>query len=890
MHKVSRSLLLASALAFSGLTAACEGDTVLPTQTGIQSITLTPPTATINVGNTIQLAVSVVADASTAKTVTYTSSSGAVATVDPAGKVTGVAVGTATIIATSTADPNQAAASIITVQAANPGNTNPSIAINTVTDVNGNPVTLGNVNGQINVTVNTSGGGLIEVFLSTACTTNTIGATDVAVATQQATSAQAGTVTLSFNTAQLTAANAARFANGNYCIKTRLTNGTVVVIATNTVPLTLNNANVFNGTLAFATVTGGATSAVSSNNGLNYNQGTLTATLNPVIFTGSSPAVFITGYLTKNGTQAGAPAADQMFTVPVTNGVATIVFQDTATFPAAGGSNSIARYTSLDAGDTLYVTAATDAAGNPISVGTSAYPIASARGVRIDNEAPVVAGANFAVTAPNGYVGAAYTFASGTTGTPVSDAGVGAVTTTYYVGAASATGFTTANSCDTTGLTAATKGSDLTNTQVTTADRAKVVIADALGNKVCKDVSVTTNAGPTATFGVDKSAPLATATTANNGVTNATGYKAGSNQNFSFVYNDSGSAGFSATQPLSGTLVRNFAIATAADCQLGTFSSTALTCVAAPITINAGNTFGVPPNAGGSIQMTNGTAGLDSSNAYYTITVFPVDQAGNTGPTVTRIAAYDTIAPAVAAPTASPNPVAALGAVTLTATATDNLDLATMKGSLVYATAPAPIAGPAATSFGTLFDATMVKSAPATATISNVYRGLQSTTAGVIQNNAALPFATLTVTDVGTNSATSTQSAVTSSTSVPMLLSTAVTMSVTPTSGNPSTSQATTTLTFNLSGSALDIPFQSQVFTQLDVYKLAGGALTKLTTVAVTPTSYTTTTTNGGTIRVYTYVLTGIPLTAATTNSLYVVGANATGDAVISPVITIVNP
>ena len=46
MHTVSRSLLLASVLAFGGLTAGC-GDTVNPNQppAGVQSITLTPTSA-----------------------------------------------------------------------------------------------------------------------------------------------------------------------------------------------------------------------------------------------------------------------------------------------------------------------------------------------------------------------------------------------------------------------------------------------------------------------------------------------------------------------------------------------------------------------------------------------------------------------------------------------------------------------------------------------------------------------------------------------------------------------------------------------------------------------------------------------------------------------------
>jgi hypothetical protein len=894
MHKFSRSLLLAGVLAFGTLTAAC-GDkvTVAGEPTGVQSVTVTPPAATIIVGESITLAASVTADAATAKTVTWSTSNAATATVDATGKVTGVKAGNVTITATSTADPSKAAASAVTVQGG-PVVITPSIAINSVTQ-GGAPVNLGATAGQIDVTVNTSGGGLIEAFLSTSCTTTTIAAGEVAVASQTATSAQPGTITLSFNTAQLTTANAPRFPNGAYCIKARLTNGTTVVVATNTVPLTLANVNTATATLAFVSQTGGPTSGVSSINGLNYNQGTLTITITPVVFTTSSPLAFISGSFTRSGEQAGggSPGLVTFVNAPVVAGKVTIVLADTL---GAAAGTSIYQYTSTAAGDNLTITSATDAAGNPVTLAVS---VTGAQGVRIDNDIPLNAGATYIVNAPNGYVGAAYSFASGTGGTAATDTrggvpGVGGVTTTYWVGAASATGFATANSCDVTGLTAAALGSDLANTQVTTADAAKVIVADALGNKVCQDVQVLTISGLVATFGVDKIAPVATATTANSGVADKTGYTVGSNKNFSFIYNDSGSAGFSATQPLSGTLIRNYfsaVIATAADCQLGTYNATAKTCVAAPITIT--NTFGVPPNAGGSIQMTNGTAGAALSSAYYTATVFPVDQAGNVGATVTRIAAYDTIAPVVAAPAPTPNPVAPLATVTLTGAATDNLDLATAKGNLVYApNAPAPIAGPAATSFGTLFDSPTVTSASAVAVIGNVYRGLQSTTAGVIQANAVLPFGTLTVTDVGTNSFTSAASAIpTTTASTNILQSTAVTLAVTPTSGAPATTQATTTLTVNLSGDAADIPFQSQVFSQLDVYTLTGGQLVKVATKAIaTVTDYTTTTTNAGTVRVYTYVLTSVPLTAATTNNLYVVGVTAAGDAVISPVAAVVNP
>ena len=140
-----------------------------------------------------------------------------------------------------------------------------------------------------------------------------------------------------FRSAQLnTAGTAPRFPNGSYCIKARLTNGTAVVSATNTTPVTLNNTNQFRSTVQFTSApqAGPATSAVSTLNGLNYNQGTLTVTLNPVIFTSASQADKISGYLSKNGEVSGAlcgapPCTIPFVNSPVTAGVATIAFTDT---------------------------------------------------------------------------------------------------------------------------------------------------------------------------------------------------------------------------------------------------------------------------------------------------------------------------------------------------------------------------------------------------------------------------------------------------------------------------------------------------------------------------------------------------------------------------------
>ncbi len=896
MQQVSRKLLLAGVLAFGTLTAAC-GDKVIvgPPVTapvGVQNVTVTPQNATINAGGSITLSASVTADATTAKTVSWTSSNSAIASVDATGKVSAPANspgGTVSIIAAATADPTkQAGAAIVVIPATVVIVVPPSIGINAVTDLFGNFVNLTNAFGQINVTVNTSGGGLIEVFVSSNCTTNTIGAADVAVASQVATSAQAGTVTLSVNTAQLNAGNTApRFPNGNYCIKARLTNGTASVLATNLTPITLNNTNVFRSTVAFTSITGGPTSAVSTTNGLNYNQGNLTLTLSPIVFTGPLPVDKITGYLTLNGERSSAapPTGAATFTnQSVVNGSVAIVFTDTG---SAAGVRSIFGYSSLPAGDTLYITAAIDALGNPITVtptpGFPAFVVAG--GIRIDNDVPTLAGA-YAVTAPNGYIGAAYAFSSGTTGAAATDtragvAGVGGLTTTYYVGPVGSAAFATVNSCSVTGLTAAVVGTDLANTNNTDANRAKVIVKDALGNQSCIDVASTF--GPLFFFGVDKVAPVVSLTTSNLGAADLTGYAV--TKNFSFIYNDSIS-GFNAATPLRGTLVRNFyGTPSAADCVIGTFSVTALTCSTTNITVTSN--FGIPPAAGGSIEFTSGTAVV----GYYTITATARDRALNSStPTLTRTAAFDNVAPTVGAVSQS-GAVASLGTVTVTAPAADNFDLASSSGRLIYnpvGSLPTPVTFQtvAGSSFGPNFDATFVTAGAATVALPNVYRGLQGVNApgtDVIQANRATPTATITVTDVGTNTALSAAGAI-ATTTAGVNIQAGNTFVVTPTSAAPATSQSTTNLTSRVGGLVADPAFQSQPFAQIDFYKLSGGELVlvgSVTGVLVTDI---------GAARTYTYSATSVGLTAAATNTFYAIGRNAAGDAVISNAITVTNP
>jgi hypothetical protein len=936
MHKVSRTLLLAGVMAFGTLTVACGGDTVVtptPVVDAVQSVTVSPSNASINVGATITLASNVTSTGNAAKTVTWTSSSSAIATVDATGKVTGVSAGTATIIATSTADASKSAAAAILVNPTAPV-AQPSVAIASVTQ-NGAAVNLSNANGQIDIAVNNSGGGQIDVYLSTSCSTNTISASDVPAATQQTTSAQPGTVVLSVNTAAVTASNAPRFPNGNYCIKARLTSGTTVVVATNTTPITLNNANQFKATTAFTSITGGPTSAVSSLNGLNYNQGTLTVTLNPIVFTSSSPITLISGYLTRNGqiaNAAPAPPVNAVFTnVAVTAGVANIVFTDTvgAVAPAAG-NRSLRGYTSTPAGDTLYITSATDAAGNPITVTGGLVAVSTGSGIRIDNDSPNLAAA-YQITAPNGYIGAAYTFAAtvanggGVTNPAANDVrgglqGVGGVTTKFYVGAAGAAAFTPANSCNITGLTAATTGTDLANTTNTTTDQAKVVVSDALGNQSCTNVfSSQAPAGTILTFGVDKILPLAqyvSGTGTNTGAAANTGYNA-LPRNFSVQYQDSIS-GFSAT-PLTGTITRNFygtgninsitpanTPAAQAECVVGTFNTTTFACDAAPITFNQVINAATPPALIGSKPIEGGTGVV----GYYTMSAVAIDQALNvSGPALVRTVAFDNVAPAIGALTQSPAAVAPLGTVTVSGAATDGLNLTTSKGHLINANVPtagfASVTGNVLGTFGQF-----VTSATATVALPNVYRGIQSTTGGVINANSVGSSATITVTDVGTNTATSAALPITiTSPGAPVNILTGAgfttpvqfTLASSATSGSATANAATTTLTAAVIGASADVAFQSQPFAQVDYYKCS---ITSSTTCATGELVLVASVTNAAVtdnpitgIRTYTFQLPGAALsagtlsgaTAAANNVFFAVGRNAAGDAVISGLVLQVN-
>lgn len=89
---------------------------VAATPIAVTSVVTTPATATVAVGNVTNID-SAVLPAAANQAVTWTSSTPANATVNSSGRVTGVAIGSSTITATSVSDPTKTDTTVVTVTA-----------------------------------------------------------------------------------------------------------------------------------------------------------------------------------------------------------------------------------------------------------------------------------------------------------------------------------------------------------------------------------------------------------------------------------------------------------------------------------------------------------------------------------------------------------------------------------------------------------------------------------------------------------------------------------------------------------------------------------------------------------------------------------------------------
>src|SRR5688572_16558817 len=129
---MARLLTAATAACVAVLLAACSGDGDSPSEPGnggnnnpppatVASVTVTPTGATVVIGRTTQLAATTkdaAGNVLSGRTINWTTSAAAVATVDANGLVTGVSAGTANIIATSEGKSAQAALTVTVVPVA----------------------------------------------------------------------------------------------------------------------------------------------------------------------------------------------------------------------------------------------------------------------------------------------------------------------------------------------------------------------------------------------------------------------------------------------------------------------------------------------------------------------------------------------------------------------------------------------------------------------------------------------------------------------------------------------------------------------------------------------------------------------------------------------------
>jgi hypothetical protein len=539
MQRVVRSTLV-GLLTLAGL-AAC-GDSTSPTQPVgvVHSVTVSPPSLTLQVGGSATLAASVDADASISdRTVSWSSSDQTVASVDAStGKVTGVKAGTVTITATSKANTSVAGAAVVTVQGSTAGAI-PTVTISSINQTNANgqsvPANLGNVAGQLDVVLNvdTNGGILKTVTATLKCGNdsiiNTQTVSNVVSPVSPIAEAASAPVTLSFNTAQFSSAGVAALHNGTCTISAQAVTASGTQSATSSTTLTLNNADVLVGSIKSSLT---ATDAA----GLAWNGGTVTVTVTPVAYTTGRTVASTSVTLTAGGvahTQTVSGAGTQTVTfVDGNDGGSSSTNIDGVTDPAA-----TVTVTSIDSNGQTF----TNAGG--VIFSSVANPLAPVvvPSFRLDTQKPTAG--TFAVrnnaaqnTSANGYLNGSFRFAADSaagycgpnstgytpanagTAAPVctgkntanlDNGGVDKVTVTFQTGV-TATTVTFANTTSAANLNETTATSGSTNSYTL-----RMITMDALGNA---DTSATQ------TFGVDKTAPSSYALTQLTGPPNQSVY------------------------------------------------------------------------------------------------------------------------------------------------------------------------------------------------------------------------------------------------------------------------------------------------------------------------------------------------------------------------------
>lgn len=726
MHKLSRSLF--AGFVAMGALVACDDVDTTPPAPQVSAVNVVPQNVQLSVGQTATLTATVVGDAGLEnRSVTWTSSNNAVATVDAAGVVRAVAPGQTTIIARSAADNNVTGAASVVVTP----NAVPALSIASITK-NGLPVDINNVQGQVDVTLNVAGNGASvgRVDLLAQCPNNT---TPVVVQSQTFSGGQApnGPITLSFNSARVnTAGTGVDFTNGPCNIVARLFNpaGQQITEVGDVVrPITLQNVDVVQTTI---TSTAGPT---ADDVGQPWRGGDVTVRVLPLLYSGQT-ANAVT--VTLSGTDNDGTPFSRSQTV-------TGTFPQNVTFIGAPGTTPSA--TNI-AGWTVpnVVVTTTAANASTIVIPTPATP----NTFNLDTEAPAAGAYAFNTQGTgNNWIGNNFVFNTTTgngyaatvpAGFPDNDwNGVDRVAVTFQ--AANVNTNTQTCSAAQSGLTFATVtgGSSLNSSQVNGISPngpsycLRLVETDALGNS-----RTTVIATP---FGVDRENPRfireGSGSVANNSSFDQNSIDEIPTDAFpvagtaamapaayyAFTLRDTLS-GFDAT-PVNYTITRAFpSLSGASTCIVGTFASS--TCsptdglLQAIVIDSTDRTVRIPVTGGSVLE------------GYFTFNGTFRDQAANAGASAlpTRTVLVDNTAPAVSRVGLPGTLIAGNSTAAFNFDATDNIDLYMATASLRYGTL-ATIRS-AQQQIGTPFDATFTTSLTnQTVNFANFYRSLTASPA-----------------------------------------------------------------------------------------------------------------------------------------------------------------
>ena len=858
MHKLSRSLF--AGLVAMGTLVACDDVETNPILARVTSVNVVPQQLQLSVGGTATLTATVVGDAGLEdRGVTWASSNTAVATVDAAGNVRGVAPGQTTIIASSHADPNVKGAAAVVVTAA----ALPAVSINSITK-NGLPVDITNVQGQVDVTLNVAGNGapVYGVALLVQCPNNTA---PVEVQRQTFSNGQApnGPITLSFNSAAINAAGTGpQFTNGACNVITRLLNaqGTAIAEVGDVVrPLTFQNVDYVAATLV-------GKSSVDNLGQTWWGGGDIQVRVTPVLFSGQTSA---SGIVTLTGTDNATGAAISRQATWTGAGTQTVTFPNVSTGTNPAG---VAGLTLPDANVTAVVLT---------SAGAAVPVVTQAAAFRLDEQAPV--SGTFPLTGSQGnednWVGTAFTFAAttaagytagtsvaGTTAAPNDFGGVDRVTVQFQyaprtssqacpVGgtASSALVFTTV-----TAGSAIPSSPNLTNQEYCL----RMLETDALGNVRTTVLGI---------FGVDLAKPIITS------VTPANQTEITNTSDITVTMQDSIS-GFG-NNPLNATVLRQ--TATASTCAVGVANSAGTACAAAAQVGGAGSA--------GSTTLTVVLPATTATEAYYSFSGQARDQAGNLSDAVSRVYIIDNTAPTAVAVVQSTPTVPAGSAPNFNGHAEDNLDLNLARSWTTYLGGTISIQNQDVT-LGEFGPAAFTRSADFSITPVRFYRSM--TTSAASAGTAPTLF-TVQATDFGGNATTASATIVGVTAA-----STFSTLGTFGTTANPAsvcnptssaTACGTSAQSTTLTTTATTASAQANPFARIDYYYVDPSTgrlvfISSATSAAVV---------DNGATRTFTWTLAYNPIDSLSGSvTVYAIGVNASGDAFLgtATAVTITNP